>query len=102
MAKVDELNELRTILKRHMRQYASKEMTHPIPSFVSWAVSQQCEEALTHETPVVMTTQKSRSGLNQKYGKRIVDLSLSSWSALNKAVEREYEFKYGDTREIPV
>lgn len=38
---------------------------------------------------MIITTKKSRLELNQIYGKRIVDQSLSVWSALNKAVEKD-------------
>lgn len=39
-----------------------------------------------------MTTKKSREELNQEYGRRLVDQSLSLWSALNKAVEKDSLF----------
>ena len=52
-------------------------------------MTQQVEEALTHETPIILTTKKSRVELNQEYGRTIVDKSLCVWAALSKAVERD-------------
>ena len=51
--------------------------------FFSWAMSQGVEEALNNEVSVVMTTDKSRHELYNHYGKKIVDKSLTVWSALN-------------------
>lgn len=52
-------------------------------------MSKGVEAALTDDVSVVMTTQKSRYALYEQYGKDIVDQSLTTWSALNKVVERE-------------
>lgn len=57
--------------------------------FFSWALSQQCKKVSTHRIPLVMTRKKSPAEVNDKYGKNIVDQSLSVWSALNKAVKRD-------------
>lgn len=63
---------------------------------VSWIVflpvqlnSQYCEQALTHQTLVVMASKKARTEVNQKYGRRIVDQCLSIWGTLNKAVVQD-------------
>ena len=52
-------------------------------------MSQNVEAALKSEVSVVMTTQKSRDELYEKYGRDLVDKSLTAWNALNKAVERD-------------
>ena len=66
-----------------------RDLSNFINRFFSWAVTQQVEEALTYETPVILTTKKSRVELNQEYGRTRVDKSLCVWAALTKAVERD-------------
>ena len=57
--------------------------------FYSWALSHRSEDALSYSRPVIMTSKKSRSELEGKYGRRDVRRSLIVWSALTKAVEKD-------------
>ena len=52
-------------------------------------VTQQVEQALTYEIPVLMTTKKSRAELEREYGRTIVGDSLCVWSPLTKAIEKD-------------
>ena len=64
--------------------------------FFNWAVSHNVEAALTSDVSVVMTTQKSRNELYDRYGRDIVDKSVTAWNAVNKAVEKDSSiFRYG-------
>lgn len=113
----DELNELRTIVEQHVRQFASlirqtdhvrtpslqqvEQERYPIPVycgdrktqtrllslFFFWARWYQCEEAVRYHTPTPITTKRSRTEMNDEYVKLIVDNCLRVWSALNKAVK---------------
>lgn len=42
-----------------------RDLQNFINRFFSWAVTHQVEEALTYETPVLMTTKKSRAELKR-------------------------------------
>lgn len=53
-----------------------------------WTVTQQGEQALTYEIPI-LTTKKFRAELNREYIQMIVDRLLCVWNALNKTDERE-------------
>ena len=55
----------------------------------TWALSHQNEDALTHSRPIPMTGKKYRSELEREYGRRIVEQSLTVWSALTKAVKKD-------------
>ena len=56
--------------------------------FYTWALSHKSEDALNYSRPIIMTSNKSRSELEIKYGRRDVEQSLVVWSALTKAVEK--------------
>lgn len=104
--RVEKLNELRKMFEQHIKQctgstrqetvrtislqqyelerhliavYSRKRsvLSRFISRFFSWAVTKQCEAALTYHIPVVMSTQKPREELNNQYGTRIVDQPLS-------------------------
>ena len=107
-AKIEELDELRRRLE-NVRQARSSEHVRtsshdherqqPVPMyygkrkdlsaflnlFLHWAVSHNVEAALTSDVSVVMTTQKSRNELYDRYGRDIVDNSLTAWK-LRKTV----------------
>jgi len=84
--RVDEFNEFRRNLSRTPSQQQAERERTPIPMysgdrrdlpnfinrFFSWTVTQQVEQALTYEIPVLMTTKKSRAELDREYGRTIV------------------------------
>ena len=57
--------------------------------FYTWALSHKSEDVLSYSRPVIMTSKKSRSELEEEYGRRDVEQSLVVWSALTKAVEKD-------------
>ena len=57
--------------------------------FYSWALSHRSEDASSYSRPVIMTSKKSRSELEDEYGRRDLERSLVVWSALTKAVEKD-------------
>ena len=57
--------------------------------FHAWALSSRSEDALSHSRPVILTGDKSRRELEIEYGRQIVAQSLTVWTGLTKAVEKD-------------
>ena len=57
--------------------------------FHAWALSSWSEDALNHSRPVILTGDKSRRELEVEYGRQIVAQSLTVWTGLTKAVEKD-------------
>ena len=57
--------------------------------FYTWALSSQSEDALNHGRPIIMAGDKSRRELEREYGRHIVAQSLTVWSGLTKAKEKD-------------
>ena len=57
--------------------------------FHTWALSHKSEDALNHSRSVPMTTKKSRTELEIKYGRESVKQALVVWSVLTKAVKKD-------------
>ena len=64
-------------------------MSRFLKLFYTWALLHKSEDALSYSRPVIMTTNKSRSGLEIEDGRRNVEQSPVIWSALTKAIEKD-------------
>ena len=55
----------------------------------TWDLSNQSENVLNHSRSIIMTRDNSSCRELREYGRQIVSQSLSIWSALTKAVEKD-------------
>ena len=60
-----------------------------LKQFHAWTLSSRSEDALSHSRPVILTGDKSRRELEIEYGRQIVAQSLTVWTGLTKAVEKD-------------